>query len=179
MTVPRALIITRNRSKQVRIPVALINSTITRLWHEITYEGWCAMKKETKPNQTSYNRYYRHFYIPQFFSSQAKSRYVFFFQFFSVVCRNSQVYNLSNSPFFVDDRKVWSSGPNLVIHLHLKIPEKCVRLILQGRFWVVNIIIYFLRVFPISVSWWFFFWSSSPLKSPGFFSVFWPIPIIQ
>ena len=35
--------------------------------------------------------------------------------------------------------KVWSSGRDKVIHLHLKIPEEFVRLILQDRFCVVHI----------------------------------------
>ena len=41
--------------------------------------------------------------------------------------------------FFVDYYKVWSSGWDQVIRLYLQIPEKCVRLILQDRFWVVHI----------------------------------------
>ena len=39
----------------------------------------------------------------------------------------------------VDYYKIWSFGRDLVIHLHLKIPEDFVRIILRDRFWVVDI----------------------------------------
>ena len=47
---------------------------------------------------------------------------------------------------------------------------------------IIIIIIYFMRAFHISVSWWSFtrVWvTASLLKSPGLFSVFWPISIMQ
>ena len=64
-----------------------------------------------------------------------------FFQFYSVVSRDSNADNFANS----------------------------------------IIIIYFSRVFHISISWWFFtgVWvTASLLKSPGLVSVFWPISIM-
>ena len=47
---------------------------------------------------------------------------------------------------------------------------------------IIIIIIYSLRVLHISVSWWSFIgvWETASLiKSPGLFSVFWPISIMQ
>ena len=46
----------------------------------------------------------------------------------------------------------------------------------------IIIIIYSLRIFHISVNWWYFFgvWvTASLLKSPGLFSIFWPPSIMQ
>ena len=46
---------------------------------------------------------------------------------------------------------------------------------------IIIIIIYCLRVFHISISWWFFtgVWvTASLLKSPGLFSVFWPFSVM-
>ena len=92
--------------------------------------------------------------------------------------------------------------------LYFKIPGNFMRFILQNGFWFVRvpfgsmvrfqflaqfpvntfpiiiiiiIIIYSLRVFHISVSWWSFteIWMTATLlKSPGLFSVFWPISIM-
>ena len=42
-------------------------------------------------------------------------------------------------------------------------------------FWIIII----MRVFHISVSWWFFTWSLSDCKSPGLFSVFCGRPLIS
>ena len=44
-----------------------------------------------------------------------------FFRFYSVVHRNSKVYNSGSSLFFVDYSKIWSSGQDLLIRLYLKI----------------------------------------------------------
>ena len=41
--------------------------------------------------------------------------------------------------FFVDHNKIWLSGRDWVISLHLKIPEEVVRLILLDRFLFVHI----------------------------------------
>ena len=63
-----------------------------------------------------------------------------FFQFNSVVRRESQVHNSVSSLFFVVDyHKIWSSGRDLVIRLYLKIPEEFVCFPLKDRFWVVDI----------------------------------------
>ena len=51
-----------------------------------------------------------------FFNSLARSRYLSFFfaffQFYSVVSRDSKVDNFADSLFFVDYYKVWSPGRN-------------------------------------------------------------------
>ena len=60
--------------------------------------------------------------------------------------------------------------------LHIKELEKNVFFLL-----IIIIIIHFLRVFHISVSWWSFteVWVTASLrKSPGLFSVLWPISIM-
>ena len=45
-----------------------------------------------------------------------------FFQFYSVVRRDSKVHNFSSSLFFVDYYKVWSSGRDEVIRVYVKVP---------------------------------------------------------
>ena len=94
--------------------------------------------------------------------------------------------------FVVDFYKVWSSGRDYVICLHLKIPEELEHLTLQNRFWVVHepfvsmvnffileiIIITLSRVFHTSIKRWFLtgIWVTANLfKSPELFSVFWLI----
>ncbi len=68
-----------------------------------------------------------------------------FFQFYSVVSRDSKVHNSASSLFYVYN--VWSSGRDLVIRLYLKISEVFVRLTLQDRFWIVHIL--FVRMVKI------------------------------
>ena len=121
-----------------------------------------------------------------------------FFQFYTMVCRDGKVHNPTNSLFFIDYNKVWSSCLNLVIRLYVKIPEEFVRVILQDRFWVVHILyvrtvklqflaqllllLLLIRAFHTSISWWSFTgdWVTESFhKSPGLFSVFWPSSIMR
>ena len=68
------------------------------------------------------------FMFHSFFNSLARSRYLsffshfFFFQFYSVVRRDSKVNNFANSLLFVDYYKVWSSGRDLGIRVYVKVP---------------------------------------------------------
>ena len=56
--------------------------------------------------RTDYNWYNRHFYVPQFFQFPSKVHVLIFlftfFQFYSVVSRDSKVHNLASSLFLVD-----------------------------------------------------------------------------
>ena len=92
---------------------------------------------------TNYNWYKRYFHVPQLCQFPSKVQVLIplftFFQFYSVVCRDSKVHNSESSLFFVDYYKIWLSGPDLVICLYLKIPEEFVHLIVLDRFWVVHI----------------------------------------
>ena len=104
------------------------------------------------------------FMFHSFFNSQVKSRYFLFifFQFLSVISRDSKVHSSASFPFL------------LIITWSGRLAE--IRWII-----VISIIIYGLRVYPISVSWWSFtrVWlAASLLKSPGLFSVFWLISIM-
>ena len=64
---------------------------------------------------------------------------------------------ISRFSFFslVDCHYIWSSDRYYVIYLYLKIPEKCVRLILQDGFRIVSILLFrevkfkFLAQFPV------------------------------
>ena len=57
-----------------------------------------------------------------------------------MVRRDGKVNNPTNSLFFIDYYKVWSSCRDLVIRLYVKIPEEFVYVIFQDRFWVVYIL---------------------------------------
>ena len=66
---------------------------------------------------TNHKWYKRHFHVPQyvcFFQFPCKVEVFIllfaFFQFYSVVSRDSKVHNLASSLFFNDYFKVWSSG---------------------------------------------------------------------
>ena len=65
------------------------------------------------------------------------------FNFFSVVCRGSKIYNSASCIFFVvvvdDYYKIWSSGRDYMIRLYHKLLLVSLRFILQERFWVVHI----------------------------------------
>ena len=91
---------------------------------------------------------HHHLHVPQFLPFLSKFEVLIFlyafFQFYSVVCRDSKVHNSACSLlffffFFFDYLKVWSSGRDKMICLHLKIPLESVRLILQDRFWFAHI----------------------------------------
>ena len=64
--------------------------------------------------KTNYICYNRHFHVPQFFSSQARSSYssffFSFFQFCSVVKRHSKVNNLA-----ICERHLWNVLPSQII----------------------------------------------------------------
>ena len=54
------------------------------------------------------------FMFRSFFNSPTRTRYLSFFQFYSVVSRKSKVDNFANSLFSVDYCKVWSSGRDCI-----------------------------------------------------------------
>ena len=89
---------------------------------------------------TNYNWYHRHFHVPQFFTILKVQIFIFlfaFFQFYTVVCRDSKfsfLFCLLSLGLVV-----WSRLGDLVIRLYLKLPEKIMRLIFQNRFCVVRI----------------------------------------
>ena len=142
------------------------------------YQSFSDCTKSTK-----YNWYNRHFHVPQFFQFPSKVVvFIFlftFFQFYSVVSRDSSDNNSASSFFFIDYYKVWSSGWDLVIRLYLKIRDEFMWVFFS---WIDSgFCIIIIRVFHISISWWSFteVWvTASLLKSPGLFSVFWPFSIM-
>ena len=78
------------------------------------------------------------------------------FLWFSLSGHLGQQYPLySKTSLFGNHHEVWSSGRDLVICLYPKISEKFVRLILQERFWLVQVLfgsmvkVQFLARFPV------------------------------
>ena len=99
------------------------------------------------------------FMLHSFFQSPGKilNLLLAFFQFYSVVSRDSKIHNSANSLFLC-----W-----LLLGL-----------VVLPSFYYDH---YSFRVFQISISWWYFTgdWvTASLLKSPAIFSVFWPSSIM-
>ena len=67
--------------------------------------------------------------------------HLLYFLFYCVVSWDSKVDNFPSFPFFVvvDYNKVWSSGREYVIRLHVKVPLEIVCVILLDRHFVVYI----------------------------------------
>ena len=132
-----------------------------------------------------------------FFNSLARSRYFLLFTFlqiYSVVRRDSKVYNFTDSLFLLiimrSDLLAGIRWSVCMLKSHRSLCESfsrtgaglCIYHFLYGRTDIIIIIIIIpLRVFNTSVSWWFYtgIWvTASILKSPGLFSVFWSILIM-
>ena len=82
------------------------------------------------------------FMFHSFFSSLARSRYLFLFSLsFSFTQRSAATVKstIRQVLFFVYYHKVTSSGRDKMIRLYLKIPENFVRLIFKDGCWVVHI----------------------------------------
>ena len=76
-----------------------------------------------------------------FFNSLARSRYLYFFSVsfnFSLWSAGTAKFTILQVLFFFY-YKAWSCERDWVIRLYVKIPEEFVRVILQGRCWVVHI----------------------------------------
>ena len=110
-------------------------------------------------------------YIPSFFQFSSKV--------YVLICDQPEEESLlfGRFSFFVDYYWVWSTGQVQGIRFYIKILMNFVRFLFLDGFWVIIIIIIiFIRVFHISVSWWSFtgIWvTANLLKSPGLFPVFW------
>ena len=137
------------------------------------------------------------FMFHRFFNSLASSRYFIllfiFFQFYSVVSRDSKVDNFAYSLFLLI---IIRSGVLSEIRRSVCTSKShrsiCVSFSRTGDglciyhlfAWSNNYYYYYyysLRIFHINFSWLFFpgVWvTASLLKSPGLFSVFWPFPIM-
>ena len=75
-----------------------------------------------------------------FFSSFARSKYLFLFSFSLIFTQDSKVHNSAGCLFFfVNFYKVLSSGRSYVICLYFQIPENFEHLILLDGFWFVHI----------------------------------------
>ena len=121
-----------------------------------------------------------------------------FFQFYSVVSRNSKIYNSANSLFFFlsgllaeSHQSLWVSFSrtaaglciyHLFVWSNLNFLHISQSIALPTQLCLVLYSFYSLRDLPASFSWWSFTrcWETGCLLvSPGLFFVFWPISTIR
>ena len=140
----------------------------------------------TVTKSTNYYWYKHQFHVPQFFQFSSKAEVLIllftFFQFYSVVSRDSEVHNFVSSLFFFLLLIIIRSG-RLEIRWSVCMSKSHWSLCVSFSNTDVLLCIYhlFVWVFHTSVCWWFstgVLGKASLFKSLRFFLVFWLISIM-